>query len=127
MQEQVRSMIGNFFTENWTKGKVHNVKHFKAMRIAQNTIYRVLRRFEEGVGAIRKSGSGRPAVKLSPKRTNKMIKEILSKVGVSKAKMGRKYGVHRTITRKVLKIKQKSAPKYYPGEKERAKKAAGLL
>ena len=22
-QEQVRSMIGNFFMENWTKGKVH--------------------------------------------------------------------------------------------------------
>ena len=50
-QEQVRSTIGNFFMENWTKGKVHTVKHFKAMGIAQNTIYRVFRRFEEGVGA----------------------------------------------------------------------------
>ena len=42
--------------ENWTKGKVHTVKHFKAIGIAQNTIYRVLRRFEEGVGAKIKSG-----------------------------------------------------------------------
>ena len=67
-------MIGNFFMENWTKGKVHAVKHSKAMVIAQNAIYRVLRRFEEGVGAKRKSGSGRPAAKLPPKQANKMIK-----------------------------------------------------
>ena len=44
-------MIGNFFMENLTKGKVHKVKYFKAMGIAQYTIYRVLRRFKEGVGA----------------------------------------------------------------------------
>ena len=47
--------------------------------------------------------------------------------------MGRKYRVHRTMIGKVLKkskvdwIKQKSAPKYYPGQKERAKKAAGIF
>ena len=43
--------------ENKTKGKAHTVKHFKAMGIPQNTIHRVLRRVEEGVGAKRKSGS----------------------------------------------------------------------
>ena len=42
-QEQVRSMIRNFVMVNWTKGTVHTVKHFKAMGIAQETIYRVLR------------------------------------------------------------------------------------
>ena len=63
-------MIGNFFMENWTKGKFHTVKHFKAMGIAQNTICRVLRRFKEGVGAKRKSGSGRLAGKLPPKQAN---------------------------------------------------------
>ena len=92
------------------------------MGIAQNTIYRVLRRFEEGVGAKRKSESERPAVKLPPKPANTNIKEILSKVGVSQAKMGRKYRVHRTMIGKNLKKskvdwkKQKSAPKYYPGQ-----------
>ena len=89
-QERVRSMIGNFFTKNWTKDKVHTVKHFKAMGIAQNTIYRVLRRFEEGVGDKRKSGSGRPSVELPPKQANKMIKlnkEILSKIWVSQTKI----------------------------------------
>ena len=40
-QEQFRSMIGNFFMENWTKGKVHAVKHFKAMGIAKHTIYTI--------------------------------------------------------------------------------------
>ena len=39
-QEQVRSMIGNFFMENWTKGKVHTVKHFKAMGKALNRVFR---------------------------------------------------------------------------------------
>ena len=33
--EQVRSMIGNFFVENGLNGKVHTVKHFKAMGIKQ--------------------------------------------------------------------------------------------
>ena len=62
-----------------------------------------------------------------------MIKKILSKVGVSQAKMGRKYGVYSPMIGQVLKknkvywIKRKSAPKYYQGQKERAKKAAGIL
>ena len=50
-------------------------------------MYRVLRWVEEGVGAKRKSGSGRPAVKLPPKQANTMIKEILCKVEVLHAKM----------------------------------------
>ena len=75
-------MIWNFFKENRNKGKVHTGKHFKAMGIAQNIIYRVLRRVEEGVGAKRKSGSVRPADKLPPQQANTMIKEILSKVEV---------------------------------------------
>ena len=81
-QEQVRSMIGSFFMKKWTKGKAHTVNHFKAMGKGQNTVYRVLRRFEEGVGVKRKSGSGRTTAKLPLKQANKMIKEILSKVGV---------------------------------------------
>ena len=62
-----------------------------------------------------------------------MIKEILSKVGVSQANLERKYGVHRTMIGKVLKkskvdwIKRKSAPKCYSGQMERAKKAADTL
>ena len=34
MQEQVRIrfMIGNFFMKNWTKGKVHTVKHCEALQ-----------------------------------------------------------------------------------------------
>ena len=55
--------------------------------------------------------------KLPPKQANKIIKDILSKVGVPQAIMGRKYGVHRTMIGKVLKkskvdwIKQKLFPK----------------
>ena len=37
------------------------------------------------------------------KQANKMIKESLSKVGVQQAKMGRKYGVHRTMIGKFIK------------------------
>ena len=67
-------------------------------------MFTVLRRFEEGVGVKRKPGSGRPVVKLPPKQDNKMIKEILRKVGVSQPKMGRKYGIfHHTVIGKVLK------------------------
>ena len=59
------------------------------MGIAQNTIYRVFRRFEEGVGVKRKSWSGRPAVKLPSKQANKMTKKILSKVGSHRQKWGK--------------------------------------
>ena len=40
------------------------------MGIAKNTIYRVLRRFEEEFGAKRKFETGRPAVNLPPKQAN---------------------------------------------------------
>ena len=62
-----------------------------------------------------------------------MIKEILSKVGVSQAKMGRKHGVHHTMIGKVFKksqvdcIKRKSTPKYFPSQKEWVKRAAGIF
>ena len=52
-------------------------RNVKAMGIVQNTI---LRRFKEGCGAKKKSGSGRPAFKLPAKQAKKMIKEIWSKV-----------------------------------------------
>lgn len=50
-QEQVRTLIGKFYTENWMHGKVYTFKHFKAMNIPKSTIYRVLQRYEEGAGA----------------------------------------------------------------------------
>ena len=40
-QEQVRSMIGNFFREDWAKGKVYSVKHFKAVDSAKHSIKKV--------------------------------------------------------------------------------------
>ena len=78
-------------------------KSSQAISLQSKTPYRVFRRFKEGVGAKRKSGSGRPAVKLPPKQANKMIKEILSKVGVSQTIMVKKYRVQRTLFGKVLK------------------------
>ena len=74
-QEQVRALIGKFYMKNWTQGKVYTIKHFKAINISKSTIYRVLQRYEGGTGSKRKSGSGRPAIILTPKKEKNADKE----------------------------------------------------
>ena len=89
-QEQVRALIGKFYIENWMKGKVYTIKHFKAMNIPKSTIYRVLQRYEEGTGSKRKSGSGRPAIKMTPTKKRMLIKEATHEVGATQRKLAKK-------------------------------------
>ena len=53
------------------------------MGITQNTIYKVWKRFKEGVGAKWKSGSGRPAVNVPSKQANKMIRDLEERWGLT--------------------------------------------
>ena len=132
-QEQARALIGKFYMENWMQGKVYTIKHFKAMNIPKSTIYRVLQRYEEGTGSKRKSGSGRPAIKMTNTKKRMLIKEATHKVGATQRKLAKKYDISVAMVNNILKknqikySKRKTAPKYYPGQQERAQKAIRKL
>ena len=53
----------------------------------------VLQRYEERAGDKRKSGSGRPALKMPPSKIKKMIKEATNKVGATQRQMATKYEI----------------------------------
>ena len=79
-------MIGNFLMEFGLKEKF--TVHLKAMGIALNTTYKVLRRFEKGVVTKRKSGSGRPDVKM------KISSKVLSRPKKQPEFLGETYFLH---------------------------------
>ena len=105
-QEQVRALIGKFYMENWTQGKVYTIKHFKAINNSKSPIYRVLQRYEEGTGSKRKSGSGRPAIILTPKKKRMLIKNATHKIGAMQRKLAMKYDISVAMVNNILKKNQ---------------------
>lgn len=132
-EEQVRKMIGSFYTQNYYAGKTFTVKHFMAMGVSKATIYRTIQRYEEGGNAQRKVGSGPTAVKLTPAKVNRLLNDAVGKKGVSQRKLALKYKVDVAYVNRTLKKnqvnyrKRKSCPRYKPGQSERAKSAASSL
>ena len=86
-REQVRTLIGRFYIQNYHAGKVFTFKHFSAMGIQKSLIYRVIQRYEEGSDAKHKSGAGRPTQKLPPKQARRLVAEATGRVGVSARKL----------------------------------------
>ena len=67
-----RKIIGQFYMENWSKGKAFTYKHFKVMTIPKTTAYMIMRQCDEGTPMSRKSGSGRPATKMTPGKCHRL-------------------------------------------------------
>ena len=132
-REQVRTLIGRFYIENYHAGKVFTFKHFSAMGIQKSLIYRVIQRYEEGSDAKHKSGAGRLAQKLPPKQARRLVAESTGRVGVSTRKLASKYGISPRYVRKTLAKngvtyrKRQPSPRYSPGQAERARAAADDL
>ena len=75
-QEKKREIIGSFYKENISEGKMFTVNHFSKMKIPKRTIYNIIKRVENNISLKRKLGSGRKEWK-----TNKKIrKSIVSSV-----------------------------------------------
>ena len=44
-----RKVVGQFYMENWRKGRAFTYKHFKNMQVPKSTLYRIMRQCDEGV------------------------------------------------------------------------------
>ena len=72
-REQVKTLIGRFYMQNYQAGKVFTFKHFLAMEIQKSLIYRAIHRFEEGSDAKHKSWAWPPTQKLPPKQARRLV------------------------------------------------------
>ena len=103
-REQVKTLIGRFYIQNYHAGKVFTFKHFWAMEIQKSLIHRAIHRCEEGSDAKHKSGAGRPTQKLPPKQDRRLVAESNGRVGVSKRKVAYQYGINRWLGRQKYTI-----------------------
>ena len=100
-REQVRTLIGRFYIQNYHAGKVFTFNHLSTMEIQKSLIYRVIQRYEE-CDAKQKSGAGRHTQKLPPKQARQLVPESTGRVGVSMQKLASKYGISPRYARKTL-------------------------
>ena len=119
----IRLRIGKFteINKNWRKSDV--VKHFQAEGIPRRTVYDILKRFEDGVAAERKPGSGLNKV-LSIRKRENIIETAINEVGMSHRLIARKNGTTHPTVKKVLseaEVKRKPRIKC-PKSNEKQKK-----
>ena len=60
-EDNLRSRVYKFYSENLLSGKSFTVKHFMKRKIPQRTIYDILKYNERALSAFRLSDSGRVA------------------------------------------------------------------
>ena len=120
-REQVKTLIGRLYIQNYHAGKVFTFKHFWAMEIQKSLIYRAIHRFEEGSDAKHKSGAWPPTQKLPPKQARCLLVESTGRVGFSTQKLASKYGISPGYVKKtlakygVVNRKHQPCPRYLPG------------
>ena len=102
-----RKIIGQFYMENWSKGKAYTYKHFKAMKIPKATTYRIMRQCDEGTLTSRKPGSGRPARKMPPAMCKRLQADMKEKVGASQSRAAKEFGITQQYVSSILKGKSK--------------------
>jgi transposase len=130
-QEKKREIIGNFYNENCSKGKLFTVNHFKNMKIPRRTIYDIIKRLEKNISLKRKVGSGRKAWKVNKKNRKKIVSLVNGKSGNSQRKLGKKFGVSHNHIGRILKkegvkyYKRQNAP--YVSEKQKATQKSRLM
>jgi len=113
-EKDVRSLIGSFYETHHDKGKKYTVKHFREMDVPQSTIYSVMKRFDDGGTAARKSGSGRVATKLPSAAKKRLLKAVNGKDKMSQRKLASKFNVSQPYVSHVLK---EGGVKYYKKKK----------
>jgi transposase len=97
--------------------KIDVVKHFQTENIPRSTIYRIIKRFEDGLPCEDKPRKGRPS-KLDKKKQRKLKDYAENRVGVSQKTLAKKFYVSRScIQRNLNKLglkyyKRQRAPKY---------------
>lgn len=89
-EDNLRSRLYKFYSENMDRGKSYTLKHFMAEGVPRSTIYGILQRFHDKLPASRKSGSGRPPSKLPPRKLATLRRLFDHKDGISQRQAARK-------------------------------------
>lgn len=80
-----------FCDNHYEKGKKFIVDHFLAEEIPKRTIYRLIKRWEDGTPATRKIGSGHPTKIMSKKTIARLQKSINNQTGISTRQLAKKF------------------------------------
>jgi len=101
-QEDRRKFAAQFWIDNRHNGRPYVVKMLKKMGMKQSTIYDVLKRVDNNISPIRRTGSGRPPKKLGPKKVAELISSTVGKIGVSFRKLAKKFKMNDKMVKEVL-------------------------
>ena len=117
------SIIAYF--QNHTKAKT--VKKFSDIQMTRQGIYKLINRYLKNGTTVRKSGSGRKAIKMKNNVKKKFIKSATGKVGQSCRKLGRQFNISKSYSAKIMKEKglkfrkRKEVPMITAAQSERQK------
>uniref|UniRef100_A0A914DK72 Transposase n=1 Tax=Acrobeloides nanus TaxID=290746 RepID=A0A914DK72_9BILA len=128
-EDDLRSRLYKFYSENIDRGKSYTLKHFMAEGVPRSTIYDILQRFHDKLPASRKSGSGRPPSKLPPRKLATLWRLFNHKDGISQRQAAKKLNCgFMTINDALMKArKKKRIPQRTANQISDAKRLCGRL
>ena len=88
---------------NKSAGKRAVIGHFVFLGVPERSVYRILGNLERGEKLERKSGSGRPAVKLPVAVKKRLVRQSCDLFGVSVRRFAAKYDTSKSYVHKTLK------------------------
>ena len=109
-ENDIRKRVYSFWINHAAMGKQFTVKHFRNENVARSTVYDIIRRAENGDGPVRRLGSGRRAVKMTPTNVKRLKSLVDHKAGISQRKLAKKFNCSQQFISKTLK--SKTAIKY---------------
>ena len=95
-QLRVRQMIGRFIELNPNSKPSEVAAYFAQQGVPESTTFRVVKRFESGMGIDRKPGSGQHLA-IDHKIKEKIVKFSVNKVGVSYSLIGQNRVSDKTV------------------------------
>ena len=101
--DDTRKRICDFYEIHRSCSKTITLNHFKMEGISKSTIYRAIKRVENGIGAERCIGQGRVAVKMDFKGLAKLRQFFDHKTGRSQNAAARKFIIDQSYVCKLLK------------------------
>ena len=123
-EEALRKRVYAFLNLHPEADKSFVVNHFRIEQVPKSTVYDILKRRENKIGAERQSGTGRPAVKMPTTKVNQLVKRINHKDGISQRRLATQYGVSQSYISQIINKKtsvryrkKKKAPKRTAAQK----------
>jgi transposase len=133
-EASLRNRVHKFYEQNIDRGKSFTYRHFAAENVSKSTLYSILQRFESGVGADRKKGTGGKAVKITQQQLQKVKKVFENSDSCSLRLAARKFGVSPSYLCNILKNKtnlrfrrKQTIPKRSENQIQLAKPKCGRL